>query len=210
MKKIATTLSTLLVAGALAGAANADLIISEYIEGSSNNKAVEIYNPTGAAVDMTAGTYQLRLYFNGAVTSTNINLTGTLAPGATYVVAHNAANATILGVADLATASLQYNGDDAVVLTKTSGTVVVDAFGQVGNDPGTEWGTGLQSTADNTLRRNPNICTGDTVQDDVFDPSIQWAGFATDTFGGLDTHTADCNPTSTSSRTWGRIKSIYR
>ena len=30
-----------------------DLIISEYIEGSSNNKALELYNGTGATIDLS-------------------------------------------------------------------------------------------------------------------------------------------------------------
>ena len=30
-----------------------ELFISEYVEGSSNNKAIEIYNPTGVAVNLS-------------------------------------------------------------------------------------------------------------------------------------------------------------
>ena len=59
-----------------------------------------------------------------------------------------------------------YNGDDAVQLRK--GTAVVDAIGQIGFDPGSEWGTGLTSTADNTLRRKAAVCAGDTNGGDVF------------------------------------------
>ena len=56
-----------------------DLFFSEYVEGSSNNKAIELFNGTGAAVDLTAGGYQLQLYFNGSTTATTIALTGTVA-----------------------------------------------------------------------------------------------------------------------------------
>ncbi|HEX7224775.1 MAG TPA: hypothetical protein VF367_04260, partial [Candidatus Limnocylindria bacterium] len=48
------------------GAVSDDLFISEYIEGSSFNKAIEIYNGTGAAVDLAAAGYTLQLYSNGA------------------------------------------------------------------------------------------------------------------------------------------------
>ena len=41
----------------------------------------------------------------------------------------------------------------------------VDSIGQIGVDPGTEWGTGLTSTADNTLRRKPAVEAGDTDAD---------------------------------------------
>jgi hypothetical protein len=46
-------------------------------------------------------------------------------------------------------------------------------IGQIGFDPGSEWGSGLTSTADNTLRRKPSIEAGDPNGTDAFDPSIQ-------------------------------------
>jgi hypothetical protein len=42
-----------------------ELFFSEYIEGSSNNKALEIFNGTGADVDLLAGGYNIQMYFNG-------------------------------------------------------------------------------------------------------------------------------------------------
>ena len=64
----------------------------------------------------------------------------------------------------------------------------MDVIGQIGFDPGTEWGTGLESTADNTLRRKGSIEAGDTNGGDAFVPSAEWNGFANDTFGGLGSH----------------------
>jgi predicted extracellular nuclease len=177
------------VAPTAAIAAPTDLFISEYVEGSSNNKAIELYNGTGAAVDLAAGGYQLQLYFNGGTTPTNFALTGTVASGDVFVFAHSSAAAAILAQADQTTGSGLFNGDDAVVLAK--GGTVVDAFGQVGVDPGTEWGTGLTSTADNTLRRLPTISAGDTEPGDAFDPAAQWTGLASDTFDGLGSHTIE-------------------
>jgi predicted extracellular nuclease/Ca2+-binding RTX toxin-like protein len=55
-------------------------------------------------------------------------------------------------------------------------------IGQIGFDPGTEWGSGLISTQNNTLRRKSSIVTGDTNPFDTFDPSLEWEGFAQDTF----------------------------
>ena len=69
------------------------------------------------------------------------------------------------------------------------GESVVDSIGQVGFDPGTEWGSGLTSTADNTLRRAAGVCVGDTDPSNAFDPAVEWVGFATDTFDGLGSHT---------------------
>ncbi|NJL39390.1 MAG: hypothetical protein HC840_06345 [Leptolyngbyaceae cyanobacterium RM2_2_4] len=165
----------------------ADLFFSEYVEGSSNNKALEIYNNTGAAVDLAAAGYVVQMYFNGNTTAgLTIPLTGTVANGDVFVLAQSSASSVILAQADQTNGSGWFNGDDAVVLRKggASGTVV-DAIGQIGVDPGTEWGSGLTSTADNTLRRKTSVTMGDTNPSDAFDPSIEWDGFATDAFDGL-------------------------
>jgi predicted extracellular nuclease len=177
---------------AAAAAAPTELFISEYVEGTSNNKAIEIFNGTGAPVDLTAGGYVLQMYFNGAATPTNFTLTGSVADGDVFVFAHSAAAQAILDQADQLTGAGIFNGDDAIVLRRGgAGGTILDVIGQVGTDPGTEWGTGLTSTADNTLRRQPSVTAGDTEPTDVFDPAAQWLGFATDTFDGLGTHTID-------------------
>jgi DNA/RNA endonuclease G (NUC1)/predicted extracellular nuclease len=180
-----------------ASAATSELFFSEYIEGSSNNKALEIYNGTGASVDLATGAYNVQMFFNGSATAgLTINLTGTVPSGDVFVLAQSTASAAILAVADQTNSSGWFNGDDAVVLRK--GSTVIDVIGQVGFDPGAEWGTGLTSTADNTLRRKSTICAGDTNGADVFDPAIEWDGFANDTFAGLGSHTASCgDPTPT-------------
>ncbi len=135
-----------------------ELFISEYIEGSSNNKAIEIYNPGASPVTLTG--YSLQVFFNGSATATlTIPLSGVLAPGDVYVVAHTMANAAILAKADQTNGAGWFNGDDAVVLR--NGTTAVDVVGQIGLDPGTEWGSGLASTADNTLRRKTGVLAGD-------------------------------------------------
>ena len=173
-------------------AAPTDLFFSEYIEGSSNNKALEIYNGTGAPIDLAAGGYNIQMFFNGnPVATLTINLSGTVAAGDVFVLAQSGANATILAQADQTSGSGWFNGDDAVALRK--GTTVIDAIGQSGVDPGAEWGSGLLSTADNTLRRKATTCGGDTDPTDAFDVSATWDGLAVDTFGGLGEHTANCS-----------------
>jgi uncharacterized protein len=168
-----------------AGAVSSELFISEYIEGSGQNKALEIYNDTGSPVNLATGAYSVQYFFNGQTTAgLTINLTGTVASGDVYVLAQATAAAEILAQADqTSTATNWYNGNDAVVLRK--GTTVVDSIGQIGVDPGTEWGTGLTSTMDNTLRRKASVVAGDTNPGDAFDPSLEWDGFANGTFGGL-------------------------
>jgi hypothetical protein len=78
-----------------------EIFFSEYIEGSSHNKALEIFNGTGTAIDLATGGYSVRMFFNGNNVSTlRIDLTGTIASGDVYVVAQALATGTILAQAD--------------------------------------------------------------------------------------------------------------
>ncbi len=191
---LAASFIPMLAAGSpsAAAAAPTELFMSEYIEGSSFNKAIEIYNGTGGAIDLTAGNYTLELYSNGSATaSQSVELSGTIADGDVFVLAHGSADPAILAVTDLiSTAVVNFNGDDAVVLRK--GGIVVDAFGQIGFDPGSQWEGGGQ---DDTLRRNETVCAGDTNADDAFDATVEWTTFAINTFDGLGAHTTNCGGT---------------
>src|SRR5690554_3666857 len=167
--------------------AAAELLISEYVEGSSNDKALEVFNGTGSDVDLAAGRYDVQVFFNGSsAAGLTIPLTGTVAAGDVHVLAHASADPAILAVADQTNGAGWFNGDDAVVLRR--GGTVIDAIGQVGSDPGSQWGAVLASPQDNTLRRKADVTAGDDDPTDAFDPSAEWEGFATGTFDGLGRH----------------------
>ncbi len=190
----------LCMAGGAVEAQTSELFFSEYIEGSSNNKAVEIYNGTGASVDLS--TYSVQLFSNGAVTATaTLSLSGTLANGDVYVIANTSSVAGITAVADVlaptsgATAVTNFNGDDAVALLKSGN--VLDVIGQIGFDPGTVWGTPPASTLNNTITRKSTVCAGDANGSNAFDPAGEWDGFAIDTISNLGSHTANCVTTPT-------------
>ncbi len=171
-----------------------DLFISEYVEGSSNNKAIELYNGTGSSIDLAAGSYVIQMYFNGSTTvGTTVTLTGTVASGSTFVLAQSSASFAAQSYVNQTNSGSWYNGDDVIILRKggSSGTIV-DVIGQLGFDPGVEWGTGVISTADNTLRRKSSVCQGDNNASDLFDPAVQFDGFAQDDFSGLGTHSNSC------------------
>jgi uncharacterized protein len=177
-----------LLAPAAATAAPTELFFSEYVEGTSNNKALEIYNGTGATVDLATQGYNVQMYFNGSASAgLTIALTGTVAHDDVFVLAHGSAVAAVLDQADQTNGAGWFNGDDAVALRK--GPTLVDVIGQIGFRPSTEWGSGLTSTADNTLRRKPSVTAGDPDGTDAFDPAVEWDGYATDTFDGLGFHT---------------------
>jgi uncharacterized protein len=186
--------ATVLDVPPVAAAVPTDLFFSEYIEGSGFNKAVEIFNGTGAPVDLTAGGYRLELYSNGAAAvSQSVALTGTVADGDVFVVSRADADPALVAQADqLAPAVANWNGDDAVVLRKAGAAgASLDVIGQIGVDPGTEWGTGLTSTADNTLRRIATISAGDPDGTNPFDPAVEWEGFEVNTLDGFGAHTFD-------------------
>jgi hypothetical protein len=170
--------------------ASADVIITEYVEGSSYNKAIEIYNATGGTIDLSS--YELQFYFNGGTSAgRTIPLSGSLADGQSYVVAEDAAVPALRDLADLLdTSTSWYNGDDAIVLL--NGGAVADSIGQIGFDPGSQWGGGDASTQDNTLRRKAPVCTGDTDPYNAFDPATEWDGYALDTFDGVGAHSVNC------------------
>jgi hypothetical protein len=163
-----------------------DLIISEYVEGTSNNKAIELYNGTGQIINLTS--YTLETYFNGSSTPTKLALPNfELANNSTYVIANSSSAAGLTSKANLTTSSaaLTFNGDDAVVLKK--GATVVDSIGQVGKDPGSTWGTTVK-TENQTIVRKSNITTGDTTTTDTFDPALEWDGYPVDTFTNIGSH----------------------
>ena len=168
-----------------------ELFFSEYVEGSGFNKAVEIFNGTGAPVDLAAGGYTVELYSNGAAApSQSVALTGTIADGDVFVVSRADADPALVAQADqLAPAVSNWNGDDAVSLSRAG--ALVDVIGQIGVDPGTEWGSGLTSTADNTIRRIATVSAGDPDGANPFDPAAEWEGFAQNTLDGIGAHTFD-------------------
>ncbi|MGB3491308.1 MAG: Ig-like domain-containing protein [Elainellaceae cyanobacterium] len=172
------------------------MFISEYIEGSSNNKAIELYNPSGSAVDLSTASYTLEFYFNGETTPrTVIALAGIVASQGSFVIADDNSAAAILAVATQIAGGIFFNGNDAVILKRDG--AIVDAIGQIGVDPGAQWGSGAIATKDKTLRRVARILTGDAIATDPFDPALEWEGYAKDTFDGLGVHvTLDETPPS--------------
>ena len=119
-----------------------DLIISEYLEGSANNKAIEIYNGTGADVDLAA--YSLMKQTNGKGDYKNEQvLTGTLADGETFVLVNSQASDELKALGDMTSNVTSFNGNDAVALFKSGEKI--DEVGVFGYS--TMWGENV------TLRR---------------------------------------------------------
>ncbi len=173
-----------------------DLFFSEYIEGTNDssgiNRAIEIYNGTGASVDLS--NYRLELYSNGASSpgANTLDLSGTLASGDVFVVAHPLAASVFLAQADLTdSAVINFDGNDAFALRKISTGLFVDVIGQIGVNPGTYWGSSVR-TQDRTLVRKADICSGDTDGSDTFDPVTEWDSHVSNTYNYIGSHTSNC------------------
>ena len=193
-KAMGTAGGLVFVAGALVpvghvvAATGDELLISEYVEGSGANRAIEIFNPTDTPMSLSASGYRLEFYADGSTSVTGgVLLIGVIQPASTWVVVPTDASAELKAKANqtFAASTFWFEGNDAVALTHSGSAI--DIFGQIGFDPGVEWGTGLTSTRDNTLRRKPAVTAGDTDGTNAFDPSVEWDGFAVDTFDGLGT-----------------------
>ncbi len=166
-----------------------DLFFSYYIVGKSWNKAIAIYNGTGAAVDLSK--YELRKQNDGVgsfKSDTNLVLSGTLANGSVYVLAHYGASDAIKALANKICGEtstdqktlLSFNGDDAVALYHSG--IQIDMLGEANNPK--KWGANV------TLRRKATV-NGPTPSFDW----DEWEKFATDYYTDLDKHTMTGAPT---------------
>ena len=149
------------------------LIISEYVEGSSNNKYLEIANISDSEIDLAA--YTLIKYTNGAEDgAVEMALSGTLAPGAVKVFCSNQANLTLPeGVTAESTSSqvLNFNGNDPIAIICNG--EVVDLLGELGT---AYWGE------DMTLRRKTTV----TAPSATYNPD-EWDVLEKNDVSGLGT-----------------------
>lgn len=147
-----------------------ELFISEYVEGWSNNKALEIYNPTANPIDLSQ--YIVVRYSNGSTSATAANavqLTGTVAAYDVYVATLDKRDpngtqqeAPIWDSLQIrtdgfycpdynTTNAFYFNGNDAIVLAKGTvndipNAIAVDIFGKIGEDPGVAWSSDFPYT----------------------------------------------------------------
>lgn len=176
-----------------------DLFISEYVEGSSNNKYIEIFNGTGSEIDLSD--YKINLYTNGAsAASSTLVLSGLLANGGTLVFRNGQSVDDTIGVVS---SIVNYNGDDAIAIVKGLPETFVDIFGVIGNDPGTKWTSGVFETVNQTLRRKASVTSGITANPSGTGPSAfitlgtEWDKFEIDNLDDLGSHTFSGGTTTT-------------
>ena len=165
-----------------------ELFFSEYAEGSSNNKYIEVYNPTANAISLSG--YTVYQSGNGGSYTNTFTTSATIASGGVYMIAANQADASILAVADTAMAYpsiAHFNGDDAMILTY--GTDTIDVIGVPGVDPGSSWTVGTGSTANHTLVRKATVTSGSM---DWSTGAGEWDVYASNTWTYMGAHSSNC------------------
>lgn len=171
------------------------LFFSEYVEGKRDNKALEIYNPAGSAVDL--GSCAIGFHFNGiSEAGTTIPLAGTVASNDVLVVCDSRIDPIAEPACGISVKGPNwFNGNDAITLVCNEN--LLDAFGQVGLDPGVtdlaeagfpQWLAAPVGTANEILRRDCMVTEGDTNDFDPFVPSLEWSTFPVDDFSDLGQH----------------------
>ena len=158
-----------------------DLFFSEYLEGSSYNKALELMNASSDIISLEG--YSLKAAFNGNTSwgnevALNSGTVQNVNPNDVFVVMHDGVDLDdLVDNADLTVngLSLNFNGNDAVGLFKDG--ELIDIIGILGNTN--------DYAKDITLRRKETIVFGNTT----FDVD-EWEEFSKNTTNGIGSHTA--------------------
>ncbi|PCJ65944.1 MAG: hypothetical protein COA58_07645 [Bacteroidetes bacterium] len=216
MKKIYSLVALVLV-GFVANAQCPDLFISEVAEGSSSNKYYEIFNGTGADVDLSdyafpsvgnaptdSGKYEFWNKFDSAAV---------IKSDSVFVIAHPNADSIILSKADMVSYMFLSNGDDGFALVK-GGTwndldndmnidagemtefTVLDWYGDWNGDPGAGWDVAgvAEATKDHTLKRRAGFSGNNdwAASAGADSASSEWDVLPKDDWSQLGSHSADC------------------
>ena len=185
------------------------LFISEIAEGSSNNKYIEIYNGTGADIDLS--NYSLARCTNGCNTFGEFDYpdavtfpVGTMImDGGTYIIAHASSDPIIIAVTNQTYSSLS-NGDDVYALTVAGATAsnytIIDIVGDMQGDPGSGWPVAgvNNATKDHTLIRKSSVCSGNPNELGSFGTdagSSEWIVEGKNYWDNIALHTSSCTST---------------
>ncbi|MDP6853854.1 MAG: lamin tail domain-containing protein, partial [Candidatus Marinimicrobia bacterium] len=173
-----------------------NLFFSEYVEGSSNNKYLEIFN--GGSESISLADFQLINCSNGCTSwerTHSFTENTNLVTHAVWVVCSTGSDPAILSECDQTIANNSiFNGDDAWALQQISTNNILDIIGVIGDDPGSGWEVAgiSNATKDHTLIRKEGVESGvgenwseaaGTNTDDS-----QWTVKDKDDFSGIGSH----------------------
>jgi endonuclease YncB( thermonuclease family) len=155
---------------------NEQFIISKYLEGSGNNRALELFNASDETIDLEL--YGVALYLNGDESPTRrIDLDGTLEPGDTIVIVHGDAEPELKAKADLISNDLVHDGNDTIAITYRD-DYSVDILGTIGFQ--------FYYLSNQTLVRKPDIIDSKLVYN-----NLDWDVYALDNHEMFGEHPVD-------------------
>ena len=173
------------------------LFISEYSEGSSNNKYIEIFNPTSGQIALDD--YRFSMCNNGCdaegsfdYPNNTFDTGAVIAAGDVYVMCHPSSSSTISAECDETYGYLS-NGDDTFALVTTTGEMV-DMVGTMSTtDVGDGWTVAgvANATKDHTLVRKGSIQRGEpdwAASAGTNEVDSQWIVLSKDEWGYLGSH----------------------
>lgn len=197
-----------------------EIFISEVVEGWSNNKAVEIYNPTNQTKNLNG--YGIVRFQNGSTTYGSISpLDGySISPFGVIVIVLDKRDSLGTGLEAPVWDELQlladafinpnydngiwpmyFNGNDALAIVSNNGNTLIDLYGRIGEGTGFGgWGvygtdatgTTLYASQDHTQKRKSTVVSGITVNPGSFDVFAQYDTLPANTFDYLGGHVCDC------------------
>ena len=190
------------------------LFFSEYAEGSSNNKYLEIYNPTSNNIDLSS--YALARVSNAPTTIglyeywVDFDSAAIIAANDVYIVAHSSSDPIILAQADMLYNSLS-NGDDGFALVYGSRPaspvlpgneyIILDFIGDFNGDPGSGWDVAgvTEATKDHTLVRKCSLNQGNTnwtLSAGTNALDSEWEVLPQNDWSDIGQHTSPCESAS--------------
>jgi len=165
------------------------LIISEYIEGTANNKAIELYNTSSDTVNLDE--YKLLKISNGGNwDEENYSLDGILAPHTCYTISNLNAGSYLSDLSNLQI-NLNHNGNDALAISHNG--IRIDQIGIEGDAPTNGWDVAGIPTAtkDHSLIRKAGIGGGNTdweISAGTNENNSEWQVLELDDFSNFGVH----------------------
>jgi hypothetical protein len=172
------------------------IYISQYVQDSLTNDAIQLYNPSTASINLSG--YYLTVT-TGTNAATYFPLSGTIQAGKVFVLVNaKAPSAWLRGKANQLVNNLTFNGNQVVGLVYSTNPMVADVMIDAIGDPTITPANGYTvsamgttgSTKNHTLVRLPRVTGGDVEWSKA---QFEWYSYPVHTYGFLGFHNSICH-----------------
>ena len=161
---------------------------SEFDNGPSFNKALEIFNPSNNPIDLTG--YTIKANLNGQSLPITITLSGIISPKATYVITTVDADPNIVIIANKIVNNAELLNALQILLIDNNG----NTLDKIGSTQLADWANiNLTDFANNNFKRKFQIGKGDL---NWLNGQTEWDLVPNTDFSNLNNHTNVCSPQS--------------